>query len=183
MQKILLAIAAILVLIVNAAAQTATPTPSSETVDSIVWLDYARGVATAKAENKPMLVFFYRDSCPYCQKLKHGALLDTTLSAYLNDNFIPIKVNTESRQPVILDSLKISEAQLANEKWLVRGVPCMWLLEPDGCRIKKLVGVKACSSVLNDLKVITAKSYGDCPNLPLAPPKPVAAADSTKKTN
>ncbi|MGB5108053.1 MAG: thioredoxin fold domain-containing protein [Candidatus Zixiibacteriota bacterium] len=156
---------------------------AQDSPDTIVWLDYARGVETAKAENKPMLVYFYRDSCPYCRKLGHGALLDTTLAVYINENIIPIKVNTESRRPVAIDSLRITEFQLANDKWLVRGVPCMWLLEPDGCRVKKLVGVKQCSGVLANLQELTAKSYGDCPNLPLAPQPRAVGADSTKKAN
>lgn len=152
--------------------------------DSIVWVDYARGVETAKAENKPMLVFFYRDTCPYCRKLGETALKDTTLAEYLNANFIPIRVSTESRRVVALDSLQLTEAQLANDSWMIRGVPAMWLLEPNGCRIKKLVGLKACSEVLTSLKSVAEHTYGDCPNLPLAKPKVATPApDSTNKTN
>lgn len=183
MRQLIPVIIAILALMAAVNAQSIPALSTADDPDTIVWLDYARGIETAKAENKPMLLYFYRDSCPYCQKLKQGALVDTALAGYLNKNFIPIRVNTESRRQVALDSLKITESQLANEKWLVRGVPAMWLLEPDGCRIKKLGGLKACGNVLVDLQQVVAKSYGDCPNLPLAPPKPVAAADSTKKTN
>lgn len=150
--------------------------------DTIVWLDYASGMEIAKAENKPMLVFFYRDSCPYCRKLNQGAMTDTSLAVYLNENFVPIRVNTESRKLVTLDSLKITEAQLANENWQIRGVPAMWLLEPDGCRIKKLVGLKACGDVQVSLHEIAEHQYGDCPNLPLAKPK-APPADSTKRAN
>jgi thioredoxin-related protein len=175
----------VLGLSVVARAQAAPVDGSKETVpsDSIVWVDYARGVETAKAENKPMLVFFYRDTCPYCRKLRETALTDTTLAEYLNANFIPIRVSTESRRLVVLDSLQLTEAQLANENWKIRGVPAMWLLEPNGCRVKKLVGLKACSEVLTSLKEIAEHTYGDCPDLPLAKPKVAPAPDSTSKSN
>jgi thioredoxin-related protein len=168
---------------VNAQQPLATSNGLPVTADIIKWSSYAEGVQKAKAEHKPMLVFFYRDTCPYCQKLKSGAFTDTSLADYLNSNFVPIHVNTESRRPVVLDTLKLTESQLANESWQIRGVPAMWLLEPDGCRIKKLVGLQACGSVLTSLHEVAEHTYGDCPNLPLAKPKVAAKPDSTAKTN
>lgn len=163
------------------AGETATAAEvESQIHDTIDWVDYANGTAVARAENKPMLVFFYRDSCPYCRKLNQGAMTDTALVQYLNEKFVPIRVNTESRKPVVLDSLQITEAQLANENWQIRGVPAMWLLEPDGCRIKKLVGLKACSDVLISLREVAEHLYGDCPDLPLA--KPRTTSPDTAKT-
>ncbi len=177
---------AILILISSSliAQQSSKPIAEAPTLPEIInWIDYARGVQMAKAANKPMLVYFYRDSCPYCRKLKAGALTDSSLAVYLNSNFVPIRINTESQKMVTLDSIRLTESQLANENWMIRGVPAMWLLEPDGCRIKKMVGLQACGDVLSSLKQVVEHTYGDCPNLPLAKPRPAAKADTTTKTN
>lgn len=150
--------------------------------DSISWNDYTSGLILAASSDKPILLFFHRDSCPYCRKLIGGALTDSTLIRYINSNFIPISVNSESRHAVISDSRPMTEAQLAKE-WASTAVPAIWLLEPDGCRIKKLVGLKACTGMMTSLQEVRDKTYGECPNAPLVKPKIVTQPDSVKKTN
>lgn len=178
-------VTAVLLLAASPAALPAVDSLGVVATDSIAWHDYTSGMALAARVDQPVLLFFYRDTCPYCRKLKAGALTDTSLIHYINANFIPIRVNTESQLAVISNAQPMTEAQLAAKVWRSTAVPAIWLLESDGCRIKKLVGLKACSNMLASLQEVHAKAYGECPNAPLVPPKvpPPAAVDSTARKN
>ena len=155
--------------------------------DSVTWLDYQQGVAAAKQTGKPMLVFFYRNTCPFCQEVLSSTLkTDTSTIQYINANFVPIHVDIESKAPMTVDNVTTTEARFAYVNWSMSSVPCMWLLESNGCRIKKLRGMRACKKVLASLQEVHDHTYGDCPNAPLVDPKPApkitpAAATTTDK--
>ena len=48
-----------------------------------------------KIEKKKIFLHFYADWCAFCRKMAKDTFQDSTVIAYLNENFIPVMVNTD----------------------------------------------------------------------------------------
>jgi thiol:disulfide interchange protein len=60
--------------------------------ESIRWLtDHEEAIEQAQAQNKPILVNFYTDACPYCRLLDQQTYTDKELIEFLNTNFINLR--------------------------------------------------------------------------------------------
>lgn len=66
--------------------------------DSIKWRSYEEGMVLSKIEKKKVFLHFYADWCGFCRKMANTTFKDSSLINYLNDNFMPIMVNTD-REP------------------------------------------------------------------------------------
>ena len=52
-------------------------------------------------ENKPMFLFFTgSDWCGWCKKMDKGTFSDSTVAAYMNENFYCVKFNAESKDTI-----------------------------------------------------------------------------------
>lgn len=144
--------------------------------DSVAWVDYERGVTTAKETGKPVFLFFYGNWCRYCTKMRDKVFTDTAVIRNLNAYFVPIMIETQSNRQIIVDRIRMTEADFAIKKFNAHRVPATWFLEPDGCRILKLKGYRPVSDLLENMKNIQLRQYGKCTNVsiddPPAQPKP-----------
>lgn len=66
--------------------------------DSINWRSYEEGMVLGKVEKKKVFLHFYADWCAYCRKMAKDTFQDPAVITYLNENFIPIMVNTDKDQ-------------------------------------------------------------------------------------
>jgi thioredoxin-related protein len=66
--------------------------------DSIKWRSYEEGMVLSKIEKKKVFLHFYADWCGFCRKMANTTFKDSALINYLNENFMPIRVNTD-REP------------------------------------------------------------------------------------
>ena len=66
--------------------------------DKINWRSYEEGMTLSKIEKKKVFLHFYADWCGFCRKMAKDTFQDSTVIAYLNENFMPIMVNTD-REP------------------------------------------------------------------------------------
>ena len=66
--------------------------------DSINWHTYEEGMVLSKIEKKTVFLHFYADWCGFCRKMANTTFKDSSLVNFLNDNFMPIMVNTD-REP------------------------------------------------------------------------------------
>ena len=66
--------------------------------DTVNWYSYAEGMALGRIEKKRVFLHFYADWCAYCVKMAKDTFQDSTVVAYLNENFIPIRVNVDKEQ-------------------------------------------------------------------------------------
>ena len=48
-----------------------------------------------------MLLFFYRENCEYCEKMKSQTFTDPSVIGLINDNFFPVMINGKSKDPII----------------------------------------------------------------------------------
>ena len=62
-------------------------------VDWVYTLDEA--LSTAQSDNQLVMIDFYADWCPPCKKMDCETYSDSELGAFVNDNFVPLKVNVD----------------------------------------------------------------------------------------
>ncbi len=67
-------------------------------VDWFPWGEEA--LAKAKAEDKPILVSIGYSSCHWCHVMERESFEDDATAAYMNANFVPVKVDREERPDV-----------------------------------------------------------------------------------
>lgn len=77
-----------------------TSSPLS-TNNSINWLELAEAESLSEKSNKNMLLFFYRENCEYCEKMKSQTFADPSVIGLINDNFFPVMINGKSKEPII----------------------------------------------------------------------------------
>jgi uncharacterized protein YyaL (SSP411 family) len=74
------------------------------------WYWGEEALLTAKKENKPIFLSIGYSSCHWCTVMEGEAFSDQAIAAYLNANFLPIKVDREERPD--LDSIYMQALQM-----------------------------------------------------------------------
>jgi uncharacterized protein len=77
-------------------------------IDWWPWCDEA--IARSKAENKPIFLSIGYSSCHWCTVMEGEAFSDESIAAYMNANYLPIKVDREERPD--LDSIYMQALQM-----------------------------------------------------------------------
>lgn len=114
--------------------------------DGIQWESYQKGLARGKTEKKKVFLNFYSDRCRYCVSMEKETFQNSAVIAYINRNFIPIKVNSDKDQETALS-------------FNVTGLPSTWFLSESGDRIGNRPGFIPANEMLSILKYIQSNSY------------------------
>lgn len=69
--------------------------PASEVIN---WRSYEEGMVVSKIEKKKVFLHFYADWCGFCRKMAIDTFQDSSVVAYLNSNFISVRVDTDKNQ-------------------------------------------------------------------------------------
>ena len=77
-------------------------------IDWWYWCDEA--IELARQENKPIFLSVGYSSCHWCTVMEGEAFSDPQIADYLNQQFVPIKVDREERPDI--DSLYMQSLQL-----------------------------------------------------------------------
>jgi thiol:disulfide interchange protein len=101
--------------------------------------DLEKGLAQAKRENKPALLQFTADWCPWCQRLESDTLTDAKV-VDLSRRFVTIKVDVETDR----------RAQL---KYGARSLPTIVMTDPSGREIGRITGYRPASSFLEEMRL------------------------------
>ena len=97
MKKVILIIATILISFTTLHAQENTVKPGPETIR---WYTIEEADALMKTDPKPIFIDAYTDWCSWCKRLDKDTFSDPIIASYMNENFIPVKFNAESKEPV-----------------------------------------------------------------------------------
>lgn len=89
--------------------------------------DYVDAMKRANRENKPSVLYFYSNYCPYCNAMDKQVLADKEISGLLKNEVVYLRVDVEKREAL---------AGLYG----IRGYPTTLLLEPSGERIARMPG-------------------------------------------
>ena len=102
------------------------------------WLhDLSAGLADAAASGKGMFVLYTADWCPPCRELKRNALRNPAVEAFLQENFVRVKIDLTSRRG--------PNNEIASEHE-VSGIPTMILYNHRGMEIDRVTGGAAISN-------------------------------------
>ena len=69
--------------------------------NNINWLDLNEAERLSEKSNKNMLLFFYRENCDFCEKMKSQTFTDSTVINLINESFFPVMLNGKSKDPII----------------------------------------------------------------------------------
>jgi thioredoxin-related protein len=120
---------------------------SASAADTINWRSYEEGMALSKIEKKKVFLHFYADWCGYCRKMANTTFKDASLVEYLNENFMPIRVDTDK------------EPQTAGS-YGVMGLPHTVFLTARGEPIFSLPGFIETDPLMSMLKEINGLKTG-----------------------
>ena len=73
---------------------------------SIKWLALIEAEKLSAKYNKDILLFFYRENCDFCEKMKSQTFSDSAVIKLINDNFFPVMINGKSKHPIIYNKKK-----------------------------------------------------------------------------
>ena len=124
----------------------------------LTWNSFNDGIAKAKASNKKILIDVYTDWCKWCKKMDAEVYTDPKVKAYLNKNFVIIKLNAEGQGKIKYHDKEISPAEFAQGIG-VSGYPATAFLQSDGEPITLLPGYSEASIFIHVLSFIGEDQY------------------------
>ena len=138
--------AIILTMLITLTAGAVAAGAVQPTGGGIQWLSYDEGRQRGEAENKKVFLVFNADWCRYCLQMEKETFQHPAVIAYVNRNFVPIKVNSDREQSIA-------------RKYNVRGLPSTWFLSENGDRIGNRPGYIPADEMLQVLRFIGTDSY------------------------
>lgn len=120
----------------------------------IQWLKYDEGLQRAKKEGKKVFVEFTAQWCGFCRRMRATTFRDPEIIGMLNDNYISVSVDGDSRDTLNIEGWITSERALARQ-YRVSSYPTFWFLTPDADPIAPVKGYRdsqTLSSILDYLK-------------------------------
>ena len=103
-------------------------------VKGIDWVSLAEGEKYSEKYGKNMLVYFYRDNCDYCMRMKKEVLTDPQVIRLINENFFPVMLNGKTKKSITYNGKKyVNDAPIEedpNSTW--RHNLFFELVEPTG---------------------------------------------------
>ena len=114
--------------------------------DGINWQSYEAGIKMIEDQKKKGFLHFYTDWCTYCKIMNVQTFTDAKIIAYLNDNFVPIRVNAERQKDVA-------------RKHGVTRFPDTWFLAEDSSSLSSQPGFIPADKLLVILKFLNTDSF------------------------
>jgi thioredoxin-related protein len=102
------------------------------------WLtDYAKALALAKSQNKPVLIDFTgSDWCSWCIKLDKEVFSLEDFKSYAAQKLVLLKIDFPRRKT--LSPTETAQNQKLANQYFVRGFPTVIVLKPDGTKAGEL---------------------------------------------
>ena len=141
------------------AAETGSDPKAKSATAEIEWLDYDKGLIKGKEENKHIFIDFTAKWCGWCKKLDRETFADPAVIKMLDENFVSIKVDGESKRKLNIDGYMITEQDLTRREYGVRGFPALWFLKPDGGKIGPVKGYVPADKFLEALTFVKERKY------------------------
>lgn len=82
----------------------------------VKWMTLEQAIEAQKTVPKKILVNFYTDSCDPCQTMEKNTYNQQIISAYLNDNYYPVKFNAQESGNITVFGRTFINSDLAEGK-------------------------------------------------------------------
>lgn len=90
-------------------------------INSINWVSLSEAEKYSEKYNKNMLIYFYRNNCDYCKRMKNEVLSDPQIIKLINESFFPVKLDGKSKKPIMYNGKKyindVSIEEDPNSTW------------------------------------------------------------------
>lgn len=140
-RKPLLAFVVVLTLTVAPLAADA-----GETAGRIGWLTYDAAKVKSEGQTQKFFIYFFSRNCGYCRMLESKTFSNPDVSAYINQNYIPVQVDVNKDREIAA-------------RYRIQGVPDLRFLSKDGSTIGRWVGFTEADHLLKLLKYVQTDSY------------------------
>jgi len=103
-------------------------------------LDARDEAAEAARAGKRLMLYFWLEGCPYCQRMTSVTFRDASVIERIRRSFVPVAVNVRGDRDIAwTDGATLTEKQLA-AKLAVRGTPTIVFLDGKGEIVLRRVG-------------------------------------------
>lgn len=120
----------------------AAPLAMADPPQDYPFVRYDEGLAQARAQDKPIFLYFGRYGCGWCDKTNKETFSDPQLRERLTEHYVLVYVDAESGERLRLPSgERVTEMELG-ARMNVFATPVFAFLEPDGTLIFKAPGYK-----------------------------------------
>ena len=90
-------------------------------INSVNWTSLVEAEKYSEKYNKNMLIYFYRNNCDYCKRMKDEVLTDPQIIKLINENFFPVMLDGKSKKPITYNGKKyindVSIEEDPNSTW------------------------------------------------------------------
>lgn len=115
-------------------------------VASIQWQAFEPGMQAIKDGKKKGFLHFYTDWCHYCKVMNKETFINPQIIAYLNENFVNIRVNADQEKSVA-------------EMFRVKPVPDNWFIGDDATPLSHQPGYIPADKLLVMLQFLHTDSF------------------------
>jgi thioredoxin-related protein len=106
------------------------------------FLAYDEGLQRARAQQRPLFVYFGREGCGWCEKTNKEAFSDAEVQRRYRAHYVLVYVDTESgRRLTLASGERLTEMEFS-ARTRVYATPVFAWFEPDGRQILKVTGVQ-----------------------------------------
>jgi len=107
--------------------------------EHLKWMSFDEGIAHAKKNNKKVVIDVYTDWCGWCKRMDKETYADKDVVAYLEKNYVAIKLNAESSKKLAFQDKDYTEQELSGA-FGVTGFPTTIFLSSNGDPITLVPG-------------------------------------------
>lgn len=106
-------------------------------------LDVRDEAADAAKAGKRLMLYFWLEGCPYCQRMTSVTFRDPAVIERLKRGFVPVAINVRGDRDIAwTDGATLTEKQLA-AKLEVRGTPTLMFIDGTGKILRRRSGYVA----------------------------------------
>ena len=77
----------------------------------IDWIPLEKAKYLSQKYNIEILIYFYKKDCEYCDKMKKETLSDMQVINLINNNFLPVKIDSRTKDTIYYKGKKYSNQQ------------------------------------------------------------------------
>ncbi|MDB5034436.1 MAG: hypothetical protein JWQ98_1677 [Chlorobi bacterium] len=150
MKKLIIAVA---VAAASLIAHTMNANPSE-----LEWKTIAQALEDAPKQEKLIVLDVYTDWCGWCKRMDKDTYADSTVRAYLNQHFIPSKMNPEKDGKLTYEGKEYTQGEFGQALG-IHGYPATVFFDKDGKVLTSVPGYIKSAEFLRILKYFGDGAY------------------------